>query len=369
MKKIFLLLPVFLMVNLFAQEDSIGESLEKMYENKEFEEIITYAYNSNEYSSKSLTLIGKSFFHLQDDQQALDFFNRSIEMDEENSDAHYYRGMLKLYSNDADGALLDVMKALAIHPDSGIYLSGLGDIQFIRGDNDEAKKAYLMATELDDVPHSTWMSLGNLFSDEGNYEKELSIYYIAKDLITEDEPLSQLWFKIGLTEFAHGSMEKAQFAFDEVLNLNPNDGLAKEKIIQTFYQLEDYSTADMYRQELYDDFKNSKIHESMKDGFFFDQFTYKNYNIMALERFQEGVSSQNYPKHIFYVKDKKDSTVLTVQSEYSSNSKEKGFKKFSITYQYGDKKENTGNGFDELKDYPWLKNVVLKIIEENLTTR
>lgn len=369
MKRIFLLLPVFLMASLYAQEDSIGESLEKMYENDEFEEIITYADKSDEYSPKSLTLIGKSFFHLENDQQALDFFNRSIEIDEENSEAHYYRGMVKLYGKDTESALLDVMKALAIQPNSGIYLSGLGNIQFIRGDYDEAKKAYMMAIELEDVPFSTWMSLGNLFSDEGDYEKELNIYYIAKDLIRKDEQLSQLWFKIGITEFSNGSMEKSQFAFEEVLNIYSDDGLAKEKIIQTFYQLEDYSTADLYRQELYNDFKNSKNQESMKDGFFFDQFQYKNFKVTAFERFQEGVSSQNYPKHIFYVKDKKDSTVMTVQSEYSSNSKEKGQKQFSITFQFGNKQENTGNGFDEMNDYPWLKNIVLKIIDDNLIAR
>ncbi|MFN3755585.1 MAG: tetratricopeptide repeat protein [Flavobacterium sp.] len=337
-----------------------------MFENRQLEEITLHADRSDDYTAKSLYFIGRSFFLIDEDKKALEFLNRSINIDDQFPEAYFYRGIVKMYLEDSNGALNDVQKALSKNPNSGLFLSGLGDIYSDRGETEMAKVAFLQSIQFEDVPDSSWMMLGQIYVEEGNFEQAIALYNTAKNQIENTNTLLRLWFNVGLIESLHGSNKNAIEAFEKVLELNPSDHHAMSKLIQCFYKQKTFELAIPFREKLYADYKSNKLPDHMKDGFFFDQFEHGDYRVMAFERFQEGHSSSIYFKHIFYITDAEGDVVMTVQSEYSPISKELGGTNFLICFTKGNSRGNSGIGFNEMNDYNWFKDFAMNMVDKQL---
>lgn len=271
-----------------------------------------------------------------------------------------------MYLEDSNGSLSNVQKALSMNPNNGLFLSGLGDIYADRGEIEMAKAAFLQSIQFEDVPDSSWMMLGQIYAEEGNFEQSIALYNNAKCQIENIDALTRLWFNVGLIESLHGTNENAIEAFERVLELSPLDHHAMSKLIQCFYRQKTYELAIPLREKLYIEHKSDKLPDHMKDGFFFDQFDHGKYSIMAFERFQEGHSSDIYFKHIFYVIDEEGDVIMTVQSEYSPISKELSETHFLICFSKGNNRGNSGVGFDEMIDYGWFKDFAMKIVDKQL---
>jgi hypothetical protein len=82
-----------------------------MFEYRQLEEIILHADRSEDYTAKSLYYIGRSFFLVVEDDKALEFLNFSITKNDQDPEAFFYRGIVKMYLEDSNGSLSDVQKA------------------------------------------------------------------------------------------------------------------------------------------------------------------------------------------------------------------------------------------------------------------
>lgn len=98
----------------------------------------------------------------------------------------------------------------------------------------------------------------------------------------------------------------------------------------------------------------------------FDQFSWKDKQIQAFERFEEGPSKDIYMKHLFYVVDKNDHIEFRIQTEYSPVSVENGGAKYLLCMTKGNKHYTYKIGFNDDFDYDDMKKSVIDVLDGKL---
>ncbi|MEO0116557.1 MAG: tetratricopeptide repeat protein [candidate division WOR-3 bacterium] len=120
-------------------------------------------------------------------------------------------------------------KSLSINPYLPETYHNLGNLHYAKGEREKAKEYYEIALKLD--PHSarTYNNLGNLYLEEGKIREALLLYEKAYYL----EPLFDIaLFHLGLAHYYLGEKEKAHSLWRKVLEINPENKLAKSALYE-----------------------------------------------------------------------------------------------------------------------------------------
>jgi tetratricopeptide (TPR) repeat protein len=259
--------------------------------------------------------------------------------------------------------------ALKINPNDTQSLSGIGDSYYNLKKNDLAINSYKKATEQINSPERPYSMIAQIYSDLGEKDKALEAYYVVKSKVSKDsDSYINALFNIGLFESFKENYTKAETAFLEIIEINPNDYHAYSKLIQTFYSRKEYDKAKPYKDKLYQAYSNGKLSGNLNDMFCFDQFKWKNYNVLVFERYEENEKKKDiYNKHIFYVQDDKNNTIFRVQTEFSPIAMELEKTKYMLCASKEGTHYNSGLGFkDNNIDYDVLKSEAIKMMEKHI---
>lgn len=350
----------------FYAQDKVADELRALLDNKEYSNVIDrHALQSADYSAKSLYYIGYAYYMKEDDSNCLKFMNLSITKDAKDAAPYFIKGSTYNYMDKYDEAIKNFQAAIALKPQEAKYYSGIGDSYFQLKQYDLALENYLKATGLDKCPDRPYSMIAQIYSEWKENDKALEAFYVAKSKIskTSDSYINAL-FNIGLLESLKGNFDKAEPAFIELIQLDPDDYHSYAKLIQIYYQRKEYEKAKPYREKLYEAHKKGELRNNMKDMFCFDQFKWNGYLVQVFERYQnESINGDIYNKHLFYVIDSKDQIVLRVQTEYSPISVELGGADYILCANKGSTHFNSGLGFKEGYKYDDLKKEAIKLFE------
>lgn len=359
-----ILLSIFLVVYSFSTfaQDGIVEKLGDLYENEQYEQIIAYAETSENYSAESLYYIGYAFFVLEDDEKALLFINRSIELDPEASGPNYIKGVILMYMGQFDEAIASYQKAIEQKPDEYYFYSALGDCYLEIQDFENALSSYQKAIKEENASPRLYGLIAEVYDALGEQDKALEALYDAKSNI---DPESNYYittlYNIGLMEMLQGNHDVAEEEFLNLIELAPNDYYSYAKLIQIYYHRKEYDRAKPYREILYTAHENNQLEGTISEMFCFDQFEVKGNLVQVFERYQSGKSNTIYYKHIFYVVNEGD-ILFTVQTEYSPIAVEFGSPKYILCATTDEAHLNYGKAFDDDLDYDNLKSEAISII-------
>lgn len=352
----------------FGQDKSADE-LKSLYDNKQYEKIIElYGSNSGDYSANSYYQIGFAYYMKEDDNNSLKFMDLSISKDPNQIAPYFIKGSTLNYMNKFEDAVKAFENALKINPNDPQSLVGLGDSYYNLKKNDAALNSYQKAIEQKKSSDRPYSMVAQIYSDLDNKDKALEAYYTAKSKVSKDsDSYNNALFNIGLLESFKEDYSKAEPAFLELIEINPNDYHAYAKLIQTYYRQKSYDKAKPYKTKLYEAYKKGELNGDLKDMFCFDQFKWKNYNVLVFERYEENEKKKSiYDKHIFYVKDDKDNIVFRVQTEFSPVAMELEKTKYMLCASKGGTHYNSGLGFNDNFDYDVLKSEAIKMMEKHL---
>lgn len=137
--------------------------------------------------------------------EQIELFTQAIEIEPENLDAYFYRGLAKYSLGDYNGAVLDYTKVLFYKPDADTYYNR-GNAKFALDDFLGAKEDYTKALEID----------SDLFD---------AIYNLA------------------LTNFYLGEYAEAIEGFDKITNAFPTDTKAHAQKAMAYMELKEYDEA------------------------------------------------------------------------------------------------------------------------------
>ena len=113
------------------------------------------------------------------------------------------------------------------------------------------------------ISSKSWLLLADLYSQNGEYEKSIEIYYELLSHINEDVSKKDILFLLGKTYFKAGFLQRSQNVFLEILKANPRTPQALHYLLLIYEHLKDYKSALGVLEpldELGEDVKSDKIY-------------------------------------------------------------------------------------------------------------
>lgn len=319
MKRIITTLLIVLSTITINAQD-LSSELKILTEQNQYKKIVDeYSNNYESLSAKSLYYIGQAFYMLENDNECLKFIDLSIKKDNQDPAPFFIKASTLNYMGKFDEAIINFQEAIKLNPNDVKSLSGLGDSYNQIEDYKKAADSYLKATKLPYCPERTFYMLGQMYSNLKDNEKALEAFYQVKNNVNpKSEYYVNSLFNIGLLESLNKNYVKAEPIFKEILQIAPNDYHSYSKLIQIYYHNKDYNKAEPLKKVLYDAQKQGKLKgTNLEDMFCIDQFEWKNNTVLVFERYENENKGKIYNKHLFYVKDSNEKTLLRVQTEFS----------------------------------------------------
>ena len=242
------------------------EALEKFY-NEEHQEAIALLekiIKNDPQDTSYILLMGKCYLAIEQDLKAIEFINRSIELDDNYTDAYATRAIY--YSNvpDYENSFKDIRKAIALSPrnsrnyfikssiekeanliDSAIItLTTLAELTSKNAEvfNQRAylymsKKNYNLAlidlnkaTELGSTGFPTIVNRGFVQIQLENYNEAKNDFINAKELTEDGIQLSIVLNNLGYSEMLLGNLEEAKRNINEAIRLNDQNSYAYKNL-------------------------------------------------------------------------------------------------------------------------------------------
>jgi tetratricopeptide (TPR) repeat protein len=212
---------------------------------EQYEEAIKYyekAMKYGEEDAEGLCEIGECYRMLYHPDKALEFFNKSLELDARYPDAHYGIGMIKYEDEKYMESLIFLRKAIDIAPYNPDYYYALGVSLLEVGILDEAAEAFERAVKLYPYDPDFWLSFADLSYVSGNEKEAIDLLQKANEINKKSARikyrLAAYYFNLEKKSEGLDCLEEAvkldKFAIDDFLDyydLNFHDDV-KEMLIQ-----------------------------------------------------------------------------------------------------------------------------------------
>lgn len=351
----------------YCQTSSIIE-VKELYAQDKFEEIITnYTEEDNEYDSEALYYIAMCYYIKQDDENCIKYIDLSIAKDKTNPKAFFVKGMTQNYLGDYNNGSKSFQKSIELDPSNGNTYCGLGDSYYNQNKLKKALKAYTTSIEKSNYPDRSYLMVPQVFNDLNQPDQALLGYYKAKEKISKETgSYMNCLFNIGLHELIRKDYSKAEIAFTELIEIEPNDQETLSKLIQVYYGQKEYSKVKPLKRRLYSVHARNKENGALEAMYCFDQFNLNGKQIKAYEKF-DSPEGQIYYKHVFYILDDQGNIDYSVHTENSPISIELGGPKYILGKTKGNVHTTYAISFEEDFNYDDLKIAVIKIIDNKIT--
>jgi tetratricopeptide (TPR) repeat protein len=365
MKIIFAILLTFLTFYSHCQTDI---HIEQLYKENKYDEIIKYkTKKGEELSSKTLYRIGKAYYMKSDDNNALKYFDMAIEKGPVDHDMFYYKGMVLYYMDKYNESLPYFDKAIELLPNETDFYAGKGHAYYAMNNYDSAIVYFEKAYKFPKCKSRVFQSMGIIYQQQNRINEALEAFNSAISLLSQnDEDYRICSYNVGLMQQLLGLNVDSKETFEKHLSIFSADYLAMSKLIQAYYALSDYDKVLPLKEKLYQAFRTNKLPKEMKDGFCFDQFTWKDKTVMAFENFYES-TTEMYIKHDFLILNGNNIEYKVCTKSSPSIRSYDSKNKYLLSLE----KDNAHYSFwqfmfDDNYKYPELKSAVIDVLEERV---
>ncbi len=373
MKIRILAITILAISNLCYSQDTGDEQIEYLrglYKNKEYDKVISFKPKRKVgWNSKSLYYVGMSFYMKYEDQKALEYLNKAIDMGPADHDMYFYKGKMLFYMESYEMAIPVIKKSIELKSDEPDFYRLLAEAFSASNEPDSTVFYLRKAAGFDECNPRVYMMLGEIYG-ESNYKEALDYFVIAKSKLDQDDENHRIaWVNIGLYQQKLKNFDESENTYRSILEKYPNDYLTMNKLIQVLIDQTKYEEVVLWKNRLYEAHKENNLPEMLAESFCFEQFEWNGKNVMGFEYYAEPNGGSLCIKHSYYVIDYKGDIEIEIMSETSASIRSFN----SNTYYILAKKEN-GNlysywqcAFDEDVQYSELKECVLKILNNEIS--
>jgi tetratricopeptide (TPR) repeat protein len=156
--------------------------------------------------------------------QALDEFNRAIQLDPRSALAYEGRGNTHVNKGEFDRAIADYNTALKLDPKLALAYVNRGLAYVKKKDSAQAIADYTEAIRIDPNLALAYLNRGSALARKGDYDRAIPDFNTALRL---DNQLTLGWFNRGLAHAKKGLYDLAIADYRQVLKLDPNNGPAR----------------------------------------------------------------------------------------------------------------------------------------------
>jgi tetratricopeptide (TPR) repeat protein len=283
-KVTLLILLTFLFGNLQAQ------TIEELYDKRDFNEIVKYADKSDELSEFELYCVGYAFFQLENDKKAIEMYDKAIEKGMDDDGIYLYRGLSLRYDKQYDKAIEAFRMAVDRNPQGQKNYTELGNSFYFQKEYDSALVYFYKARELKFELGDPYLKIPNIYDVQNNFDKALEEYYISASLIDKrDRDYVEILKEIGRIEYVHKkNYDKSIEAYSEVMSIVADPSLLSTKLIKAYYAQEDFARGDSVFNIIKTKYEKNELPKKMMEvrGEVVDEFTWKGQRVRVMKYYK-----------------------------------------------------------------------------------
>ncbi len=300
-----------------AQTNKDTEKIKTLIDKNKFEKVLKYKSNKeNMLDARALFYKGISAYQLSNDKKANKYFGMSVAKDSTSGNAYFYKGLTEYYLEKYSNAIASFGSAIKITDSIPDFYSMKGEAYLAQNNADSAITYLKKAIQFTDCNKYTYASLANAFQITELYDSAIFYYDDAlKTLEPDDNTYENCSYNKGLVYLLMEQYQKSIDIFKKHLDLFPNDYIAIEKCIQSIVAQGESDEHFDYIKKLYEAKENSKLPMEISEMFCFEQFVWKDYQIMGFELFEEQESPIILCKHKYLASVDGDTISFKIQSE------------------------------------------------------
>lgn len=183
--------------------------------------------------------LGEAYIEKEDYNKAIEFYNKTLQLapnfsEDQNrhfvtrfSEACYKRGDKYLNNRNCEQAINDYNKAIELNSEDYTPYYKRGNAYFVKNDYDQAITDFNRAIELNPNYLSSYFFLAHAYQNKDNYDLAIFNY----DKVIELNPnISEAYNNRGVVYQAKGNYKQAEMDYIQALKVNPNFQLAKNNL-------------------------------------------------------------------------------------------------------------------------------------------
>ena len=246
---------------------STAQSIKDLYQQEDYQSLITFADSSDHLSGEELYCIGYAFFQLANDARAIEMYDKAIKNGLDDDYIYFYKALSHRYSKQPKEAIKNFRLAVDRNPNGQMNHSELGNSFYIQEQYDSALVYFSKARSLPYEYGDPYIKLPNIYHIQENFEKALEEYRISASLINKEDPAYiDLLKEIGLLEYTvFKNYDQSIIAYEEVIRLNEKDYDVYPKLIKAYYAKEVFEKAEPFFARLKTAYEKGELPEDLQE--------------------------------------------------------------------------------------------------------
>ncbi len=224
MKKFFIIILIIFSSGIFAQK------IEKLFNEGKFEELTTFEKESSTFTGEELYYLGFAFFRLENDEKAIEYYNKALQKGFDNALVYYHIGLSQMYQKKYDEAVKSINIGLESHPLAEFYFEKIR-IYSIKEDPVSQEKTFLEALQKSGEKDSWYVKIvlfaGGFYYGKKDYKKSEKIY---KDAILSLPKEYELYIKLIKSLNVQNKFSEADSYFEKMRALYEKKELSEDEM-------------------------------------------------------------------------------------------------------------------------------------------
>lgn len=369
-KHIFKILPL-LFIFIFSS-NSFSQSIEELYMQRNYNEIIKFAEKPEELTAEQFYYIGYAYFQLEDDVKAIKMYDKAIEKGLETDYIHLYKGLALMYNKQYAKAKISYKKAITINPKGQKNYTELGNLFYFQNQYDSALVYFYKAREQEFELGDPYLKVPNIFHIQKKYDKALEEYKLSANLIDKETvEYLEIINSIAQLEYSvYKNYENSIKYYKEIIAVAPENYDIYSSLINVYNTIEDFENADSIFNLLKAKYEAELLPEEIQKYGSIDvyDFTWNDQRLVVYKYFKKPTEILDEMYRIYLI-DKEGKTIeRTFMTEKTFQLKDDSPKHILC--------ERSKNGTHHTYSYGWntdeinvksLKELVLFTLNENIS--
>lgn len=238
-----------------------GQTVSDLFNSKNYKELTEFEKKSEKLTPEELYMIGFANFQLENDNKAIEFYDRAIKSGYDKGIVHYYKGVSFFYLKKYDEALIQNDIALQKEPTNQEYMNQKGQIYRLQGKEDKALEYFEQATQLPNTHGESFFWVAYIYHGKQDFKKALSLYYIALDKVPQQNSYYKKTLEsIGQLEYAYSKdYLKSANAYSQAIQIDKENYELYYKLIKSYNAAKEYDKAESIFNLVKNAFENEKL--------------------------------------------------------------------------------------------------------------
>jgi len=240
---------------------SYGQTVTELYNSRDYQELVKLEKKADKLTPDELYMVGFAFFQLENDNKAIEFYDKAIAKGLDNGSVHFYKGLSLCYQKKYNEALTEIEISLKKEPTNQEFMNQKGQIYRYQGQEDKALEYFIQATKMPNTYGEPFFWVAYIYHGKQDFKKALTLYYIALDSVPQKNSYYQTTLEsIGQLEYTYTkNYLKSAKAYSQAIQLDKDNYELYYKLMKSYNAAKEYEKADSIFGLVKIAFENGKL--------------------------------------------------------------------------------------------------------------